>query len=437
MPPPTWPSIFHRVGNERVNGVALTNGDLLLKHDERFPTVDGIGNFIDNSRPYTGAGWNVSGGGWGYLVDAAAGGSGRVLAATRQQSAVGPSSPLSLAFGVGYVQKNTTAGGVTVSQTVHAPFGTDPVLLGTTKLTNTRLARATLRWVDVWPARTALMNAGRGTPNYQRTARAASLLPGGGDLSIVATTRRCNATGPLPKPGPPFYPAAEARWQDSEPLPLLFAALPSPSAHVSGFTTSAERLWGAPHSVAAPNPQLGNGSAASFFDQQGSAGFNGVFAIGETTLCVKRSLLSLAELRVHTDVAERTVILAPGETVELRSLFGYLPVGYTAASIVQRYAGDAASSLGRTVRGWEATPQPRLRVPGAEGVWLSRELRWHTYMLRAGITRMDLFWNEAMLNQNGNYMYYFPRPLSVPLCSHLSSSCQVARAARRRGGTKC
>ena len=105
--------------------------------------------------------------------------------------------------------------------------------------------------------------------------------------------------------------------------------------------------------------------------------------------------------------------LAPGETAELRSLFGYLPVGYTAASIVQRYAGDAASSLGRTVRGWEATPQPRLRVPGAEGVWLARELRWHTYMLRAGITRMDLFWNEAMLNQNGNYMY-FPRPLSCP-----------------------
>ena len=74
--------------------------------------------------------------------------------------------------------------------------------------------------------------------------------------------------------------------------------------------------------------------------------------------------------------------------------------------------GHAAPLL-RGLRG-AATPQPRLRVPGAEGVWLARELRWHTYMLRAGITRMDLFWDEAMLNQNGNYMCYFPRPLSCP-----------------------
>ena len=304
--PPTWPSIFHRVGNDRLNGVALTDGSLIFKHDENVPTLDGIGSFIGNSRPYTGTGFNVSGGGFGWAVDAA---TDAVVAMTRQDRAVNASSALKLSFGVGYAQKNTTGAGIAVSQTVHAPFGADPVLVSTVTLTNQRSANATIRWMDVWPGRTVLMNKGHGTPNCVRRALSRKLLLGGGGdeaYAIVATADPVN-TSATPNI-PPSYPVAQARWQDGAPLPLFLAAVGASA--VTGSTTSASELWGSPHSINSPNPKLSKpSSAASSWDQTGQSG---VFAI------------------------ERTVQLQPDESVELRSVFGVSTQAIILGSIMRR-----------------------------------------------------------------------------------------------------
>ena len=301
-----------------------------------------------------------------------------VLAMTRQETAVNASSDLKLGFGIGYVEENVSGSGINVSQTVHAPFGADPVLVNTVSLTNTRSANVTIRWTDVWPGRTVLMNQGHGTPNYVRRAKAGVLGPDGA-YAIVAKADPVN-TSSAPSVAP-SYPIAAARWQDAAPLPLFLAALPSLSdcssgaSAVTGFTTSAAELWAAPHSVHHPNPKLSKGSDISSWDQHKM----GVFAI------------------------ERTVHLRPGETVELRSIFGYEPEGFTATDLVGKYSTDA-TSLEQTVEQWERTA-PSLKVPGDEGVWIQREIRWHAYMNRAGLTRLDEDWGEFMLNQEGSYIW--------------------------------
>jgi hypothetical protein len=379
VPPRPYPSVFHRVGNDRVCGVALSDGSVLLKHDEHLTTLEGDGTFLGRDAPYASDGYAVAGGGWGFLVDAADGAAPVVLGQTREQAAVTPGGNLSLGFGVSYVEKNISAGGVAVSQAVFAPFGGDPVLLSSTTVTNHRRRAATLRWTEVWPATTVLMNE-HGRLNYVRTVKAFPSEHG----DRIEATAVANVTAP---PGPALpYPAnitANASWYDLSPLPVFFGVLRSGEgggAVWSGVTTRASDLFGPPHSAASPRPTpLGGGWLAAFDNSfPARSPSAGVYAI------------------------ERTLVLRSGESAELRSLFGYAADGFDAAALSRKYAGERGS-LRWTVEQWARMPQPRLAIPGDEGVWIERELRWHSYMLRGGLSRYDSWWNESMLSQAGSY----------------------------------
>src|SRR5262249_30738922 len=53
-------------------------------------------------------------------------------------------------FGVGYFQKQVSAGNYSVSQTIFAPFGDDPVLVSQVTITNKGATAANLRWMEYW-----------------------------------------------------------------------------------------------------------------------------------------------------------------------------------------------------------------------------------------------------------------------------------------------
>ena len=380
VPPRPYPSVYHRVGNDRLAGAALTDGSLLLRHDERGTTLEGVGTFLGRAAPYTGDGYNVSGGGWGFLVDATDESAPVVLAQTREEASVTPVSNLSLGFGLGYVQKNVSVGGVSVSQAVFAPFGSDPVLLSETTITNKRSSAATLRWTEVWPGTTVSMNE-HGKLNYVRTVKHSK------DGYRIHATVVPNVTVPAgTKPLPfPANITAGASWFDPEPLPVFFVAIRcegnfTSRPHTSGATTRASDLFAPPHSAASPRPTSLNGSQVRDFDNSFPArtATAGVYAI------------------------ERTLVLQPGESAQLRSLFGYEPAGFDAFALKSKYTGERGS-LRWTVEQWAAMPQPSLEIGGAQGVWIERELRWHSYMLRAGLTRYERFYNETMLSQAGSY----------------------------------
>ena len=69
-----------------------------------------------------------------------------------------------------------------------------------------------------------------------------------------------------------------------------------------------------------------------------------------------------------------------------------------------KYSADDAAALEHTVGAWSSSA-PNLTVPGAQGVWMAREVRWHAYMNRAGLTKLDRGWGEYMLNQEGSYIW--------------------------------
>src|SRR5262249_28513993 len=123
----------HQVGNDHIVAAAFNHGYTQLWSQDRLSQW--ANRYEPDARHYAG--------GYGYL-----------RAGGRVTSTLYPDRPpggvVERDFGVGYFRKRLDADGVTVEQTVYAPFGDDPLLLDDVTLTNTTALAASVSWFEYW-----------------------------------------------------------------------------------------------------------------------------------------------------------------------------------------------------------------------------------------------------------------------------------------------
>ena len=99
---------------------------------------------------------------------------------------------------------------------------------------------------------------------------------------------------------------------------------------------------------------------------------------------------------------ERRLVLRPGESRTLYFLYGYLPDGFSADSLVAKYAANCSTLWARSSAQWRTSTAPMFRATSHP--WIEREMQWSSYYLRSGFT-YDSFFREHILSQGAGYQY--------------------------------
>lgn len=361
---------LHEVGNDRVVAVASNFGYVQVRQDEGSP------KYLNDYSPEH----NRYGGGIGFLTD------GKAVLSTCYP---GGGESFERILGEGYLRKIARSDKFVVDQTVFAPFGDDPVLISLVKVANRGNETVNARWVEYW-----------GCSNYQlsfRTTMEAGALKdakAGGELrrrfaerfehsfQVAANGRgllekqrflgrtpedegiwtKMKAAGAAPEltPGTSF--------DDLNPPNTFLVSLDGP---MDGYATDASAFFG---SGGVQNP---SGLAAKLANEASSKGTGSAHLI------------------------ERSVTLKPNETRTIAFLYGYLPEGFELDALVARYSGDPVAALAKSSAQWKKGGM-RLSTPSEP--WVEREISWHNYYLRAGMTR-DSFFREPILSQGCVYQY--------------------------------
>ena len=251
-------------------------------------------------------------------------------------------------FGVGYYRRVLRTDRITVAEAVYAPFGNDPLLLHDVTLTNDGARMRTVTWYEYWDVNPysqtsgAQYNVGLGRPRWSAAARTLTV-------------------------------AQDAQAGIRHPLSIFASALAGP---VSGFETSLPRFFGS-GTRAAPAEVAANRVSDSIAPSVPSG------QVGQTLF-----------------VFRAPVRLRPGESVTLRYAYGIAhrgPVG----GLVSRYV-HAADPFRASELAW-TTWLPRADF-GRSYRWVSRELEWDAYLLRAA-TVYEQGCGEHTITQGGDYQY--------------------------------
>lgn len=367
----------HQVGNDRLVAIVSNYGHVQVRQDEGAP------KFLNAYSPER----SQYGGGIGYLTD------GAEMLSTFYP---GNAKSFDRIFGAGYFRKRVTGTAYSVDQVIVAPFGDDPVLVSQVTIANLGQSRARLRWIEYWGChvyqfsfRSYIEQFGGGgsavglrrkfgdrfTHHFRR------LEPNGGLLETKQFTGRAPeeeqlfqkmkaslATRANPFLAPIQEPAPEAAFDDLHPPDTFLVSLDAPAG---GFTSDAKSFFGA-----------GGASAPAGLANQ----LDGNLSAGGT----ESGLL-----------LERRITLDPGARRTLYFLYGYLPDGAHAESLIQKYRGRAASVWQDSSREWKARG---LRFETKAEPWVRRETAWHYYYLRSSLTYDDFF-GEHILSQGGIYQY--------------------------------
>jgi hypothetical protein len=364
---------LHEVGNDRVVAVASNFGHVQLRQDEGAP------KFLNDYTPEH----NRYGGGIGYLTD------GKVVLGTYYP---GQGDSFERILGEGYLEKIVKGGGYTVDQTVFAPFGDDPVLISLVKIANHGKEEANLRWVEYW-----------GASSYQFSDRALMEAGAMKDPKVTAAVFRRRFAERFEHH---FEVAANGRG-------LL------EKQRFTGRAAEEEALW-AKVKAGAKVPDLAPGTSMDDLNPpntflvsldgpmdgyatDGAAFFGSGGAQNPSGLHAKLANNASATGVESAHLMERNLTLQPGQTKTLAFLYGYLPEGFELDALVARYSADPAGALERSSAKWK-TGGVRLTTPAEP--WVEREISWHNYYLRAGMTH-DSFFREPILSQGCVYQYVF------------------------------
>ncbi len=369
----------HQVGNDRLVAAASNYGYVQVRQDEGSP------KFLNDYCPEQG----LYGARVGFLTD------GDALLSTYYS---GKAQSFERIWGAGYFSKIVKGHAYEINQTILAPFGDDPVLISMVTITNQGDSAADLRWIEYWGSQNiqfsyrtymqasmlkdvAKAAAMRRTFSERFTHRF-ELLPNGAGLvesqtfhgrtkqdvelwSKVEEIRKNQTLGFADKLSG-FAPGAAM--EDFNPTPTFLVSLDAP---MDGYTTDAASLFG---SGGVDNPS-GIGSKLN----------NDLSATGKSSAMI----------------LERNLRLGPHQSRTLSFLYGYVPEGFTIDELVRKYSADPAGELARTSAAWKADGL-RFSVPAEP--WVEREVRWHNYYLRSGMT-YDSFFREHMISQAGIYQY--------------------------------
>ena len=328
----TSTAFWHQVGNDRVVADAFNDSYVELWDGER----------QYRSSNYYDAPFRQYAGGFGYLR--VGGTAWSTLYSDRPAEA-----SYQRVFGMGYYQKTERAYGLQVSQTVFAPFGTDPVLLSSIELQNSSAQAKTVHYFEYWGVNPEVIPPGFSStgPQLAQPPRSVEYLAGA--RTLVA----------LPPRGVSPVPHA-----------LFLSSLTDP---VTGYETSAGRFFGT-GSRARP-AEVTDGTLSS---RTGADGTPPLF------------------------VMEATVRLAPHGRHTLVYAYGY---GDTPGirPLVRHLMPDAGTALRSSEMAWRGS-LPRLTVPS--DTWLSRETAWDYYYLRSSETYEDA-WHTSFINQGYAYEHYW------------------------------
>lgn len=369
----------HQLGNDRLVAAVSNYGYVQVRQDEGSP------KFLNDYYPEG----SRFGGGLGFLTD------GHRMLSTYY---AGNAESFERILGLGYLRKIVKGYSWAVDQLIFAPFGEDPVLLSIVTVRNESSDPADLRWVEYWGCQNyqfsyrSFMQAyatHAAYPSDLRRKFAARFshqfreLPGGSGLTEsqkflgrsdedeklwagVQAHLEKNPNDFLGGPLPPL--AAGAAFEDLNPPATFLVSL---DAAPDSYATDSTAFFGT-GGVANPS-----GLAAPLVKDLSTSGPSSAFLL------------------------ERRLGLKPNESRTLSFLYGYLPEGYDAASLVARYSSDPAATFLKSCSSWK-NDGPRLRVPSEP--WVERETAWNNYYLRSNLT-YDAFFHEPILSQGHVYQY--------------------------------
>jgi hypothetical protein len=369
----------HQVGNDRLVAAASNYGYVQVRQDEGSP------KFLNDYCPEQ----SCYGAGIGFLTD------GNAVLSTYYP---GNGASFDRVMGEGYLRKTVKGDPYEIDQVILAPFGDDPVLLSMVTVTNHGSRAANLRWIEYW-----------GCHNYQFSFRSALEAYALKDLTRAAGLRRDfggrfahrfealpNGAGLMETQS--FLgrtPEDEQLWQKLE------ASAKNPSSSIAGQLPDSssravlEDLNPPPTflvSLDAPMDGFAT-DAAGFFGIGGIERPSGVTSKLNNDLSASGPSSAL--------LLERDLELQPGESRTFCFLYGYLPEGFKVGDLVKKYSADTAGAWTRSSSAWK-TEGLRFSVPAEP--WVAREISWHNYYLRSGLT-YDSFFGEHILSQGHVYQY--------------------------------
>ena len=360
-------SIFH-IGNDELVLLLSTAGYAQVRQDEGGPKL-----LNDHSPPD-----GQFGGGLGYLVDA---GSGEVLLTTHYAgAAASPQQHYRRQFGVGHArrtlsQRLSASGepdGLVAENRLIVPFGSDPIVVSQTVLTNRGDKPLSLSWYEAWGAQMWQMAYGAQGQRrqFQRSQFTTQVEPMS-DLFGATTTTTFVGNSTAPAYGAP----GATLWDESPPTMFLV------NAYEHDVTTDV------------------GCSASAFFGTGGAARPALGMSCGGTPRANQATDAAM--------ILRRNLTLAVGETTEFAFVFGYVPQASAAAaihSLITKYSyGATRGNELLTANGqfWRRDI-PALSVEHEP--WMGREVAWNYAMTRQTLTYDDFF-NESILDQGTGYRY--------------------------------
>jgi hypothetical protein len=257
-------------------------------------------------------------------------------------------------FGIGYFQRSTVRSGITIDETVYAPFGNDPVVLHDVRIINTSGAALPAAWSEYWDVNPVVLHNPDEVLHPDRVHRG------------IGPPRYMASSGTLSVTQHPFA-------GDTRPLSIFAAAIDAP---VDGWTTD----------------------LAEFFGDGGRAQPDGVAAA--TAPSTAAPATANGETGRTAFVLRSNVDLPAHGSVTLRYAYGMAQPGAVAPLVARlRRAPDPLRS---SMRSWRRyVPQVSL---GRDDAWLNREMQWDAYMVKAASV-YDAVCRTHTITQGGYYQY--------------------------------
>ncbi|MGD9381678.1 MAG: hypothetical protein PVI03_04465, partial [Candidatus Thorarchaeota archaeon] len=343
---------LHQVGNDRFVGVASNFGHIRLRQDEGSP------KFLNDFDPTT----HQYGGGFGYLTD------GSTVLSTYYSE---DEHFFDRIFGIGYYRKTVKGDGLSVDQTVFAPYGDDPLLITQVTIINDRNETVDLKWIEHWGCQQyqfsfkALMRSvvSKEHPSYYRRRLSKRFKH---DIQVVGDNRGLldkfrfkglpisdrvswsifnfalrSGVGKKLTGGPVKSPVSEAVLEDFSPPSVFLVSL---DASFDNYGTD----------------------ATAFFGEGGATSPDGL---------QKPLSGDIANKDVEVGLfLERKLTLQPGESKTIYFAYGYLPDCFDLEELIRKYEGDLPNLLSKSCEKWR---KRRIQLKLDDDEWVDRELTWH------------------------------------------------------------
>lgn len=366
---------WHQIGNERMTAAVYNDGYTQLFSEENgFKWL----NYFDSAEQ------NYAGG-FSYLSD-----NGTVWPTAYAFAPV--SARTTRVFGMDYFRTETAYDNVSVTRTVYAPYGDDPLLLADVEIKNTGSTEKHLTYYEYWdvnlhqmlfmPVASGVLSPGIPAQNEQTrdlfndNFTQSADLDGTENAGIIHTYLTPSAAASLQIPAP-----GSAKQFDDSPPDIFLVPLDNSATEDDGFVFDQTQFFG-------------TGNAAH---PGGIGTLTGIKTAGQIPPGQK-DMPGLGQTSALIHI--RKIDILPGQSVFLRYGYGYTEPG-SGLAFLDKYRDPGKDYLSDTLAAWKQ----RLAyfADGGEPV-LQREMAWDAYYLQSGSYYRDYF-QSHIISQGGTYLF--------------------------------